>query len=178
MSQWFYPWQLSRPLFIHQVPNSSKTLERGVSWGTRGLKDLTETDSTISRPWTSPSPDNHSQLATAGRGMGLLFFSLAREKWNKCPSLTHSAPSRTAGFFFEDEQAGTERQRENIIQSEVKWARFDSEGAGSLQSDVTGWHEKLTDLRRWCMNSYERKNNRKTQSNPIRNTVRMQLSLY
>lgn len=101
MSQWFHPWQPCHPLLTHQVLNSKSNFWRlGVSWETRGLKDLTETDSTISGLWTSPSPDNHSQLAMADRGIGLLFFSLAREKWNKCPSLTHSVPSRMAGCFW------------------------------------------------------------------------------
>lgn len=141
MSQWFHPWQLSCPLFIHQVLNSSQTLERGVSWGTQGLKDLTETDSTISRPWTSPNPDNHSQLAMAGKGMGLLFFSLATEKRNKCPSLTHSGPSRTAGGFWGQTSRDGETEEKNAIQSEVKWTRLDSEGAGRFYSEVIGWYK-------------------------------------
>lgn len=98
MLHWLQPWQPSRPLCIHLVPNSSQTLELGVPWGTQELKYLTETDSTISRPWTSPNPDNHSQLAMAGRGMSLLFFSLVREQCNKCPSLIHSLTQYPAGW--------------------------------------------------------------------------------
>lgn len=152
MSQWFHPWQLSRPPLIHQVLNSSQTLDLGLSWGTRGLKDLTETDSTISRPWTSPGPDNHSQLATAGERNRSSFLQLSQREVKQM-SITHSlSTQQDAWLHFEDQQVGMERQRKNGTQSEVKWAPTD--GIGSFQSDVIGWHEKLANLRRWCMNSY------------------------
>ncbi len=48
---------------------------RSLSRGTPGLKDLTETEKTISRLGIGSNPDSQSQLAMAGRGL-VSFFSV------------------------------------------------------------------------------------------------------
>lgn len=108
----------------------------GLSWGTQGPKDLTETDSTISRPWTSPNPDN-PLTAGNGRQRNRSLFLQFSQREVKQMSITHSlSTQQDSWLYLEDEQVRMERRWRSGIQSQVKWAPFGSIGVESLHSDV------------------------------------------
>lgn len=125
----------------------------GLSWGTQGPKDLTETDSTISRPWNSPNPDN-PLTAGNGRQRNRSLFLQFSQREVKQMSITHSLTQYPAGqlALF---RGWTSKDGETV----EEWHSVASEMSSIWQYRswepplrCSGWYETLTNLR-WCMKS-------------------------